>query len=197
MTGWFIYAEDLLSESFAKGMVAELGFEIAFSKFVGGWSHLKGNFDKYRNLAAKGNKVLILTDLDQRDCAPSLLREWSQGLGIPQGLVLRVCVHEIESWLMADRDAFAEFLGFSTTNLPLYPDAERDPKRYLFTTIASKSRRREIKAGILPRSGSHVGPEYNSLMINFLKTDFRMDVARKHSPSLERALAALSRCHRA
>jgi hypothetical protein len=63
------------------------------------------------------NSVLALRDLDRdAPCAPALVSKL-----IPDKnpkMLLRVCVCAAESWLMADRDAYADFCGLPVADIP-------------------------------------------------------------------------------
>ena len=71
---------------------------------------------------------MVLTDLDMGECAPTLLNEW---LLVPthHNPLFRVAVREVESWVLADRDRFAKFIGIRKTLVPVNADAIDDPKR--------------------------------------------------------------------
>ena len=68
---------------------------------------IKRHIDGY-NKASKFGYYFVITDLDNNDCAPSLIREWLP-LKPNNQLFFRVAVREIESWLLADRENFANF----------------------------------------------------------------------------------------
>lgn len=53
------------------------------------------------NRAARGCPFIVLTDLDNTRCAPSLIAEW---LTVPKhpNLLFRIAVREVEAWLLSD-----------------------------------------------------------------------------------------------
>ena len=69
------------------------------------------------NHGAKGTPFILLTDLDKNECAPMLIQEWLTDPLHPN-LIFRVAVHEVEAWILADREAFAPFLGISPAGHP-------------------------------------------------------------------------------
>ena len=71
------------------------------------------------NRSAKGPPyVFMFTDLDSPgSCAPELIQSWVKAPLNP-GFFLRVAVMEVESWIMADRDALAAFLSIPVGRIP-------------------------------------------------------------------------------
>ena len=155
-----------------------------------GYGYLKKTINGF-NKASKGMPYLILTDLDDRECAPLLINEWLPQTRNPN-LIFRIAVREVESWLLADDAGFARFLGIAKHKLPRNPDDLCDPKATLIN-LARTSRMRDIKADIIPRPGSTAkqGPAYNDCLISFVRDRWNPEKARRHSQSLEKALRAL------
>jgi hypothetical protein len=160
--------EDDLSEAVLRMMLHKSGRQYAVSSCYGrsGFGYLKSKIIGFNN-AAKGTPFLILTDLDKKECAPLLLQEW---LRIPKhhNLLFRKAVRSVESWLLADRSSFASFIGVQKDSIPLSPDDQEDPKRFLIE-ITVKSRKKELREAITPAKGStaRIGPDYNGTLINF------------------------------
>jgi hypothetical protein len=100
------------------------------------------------NRAAEHGYYFVITDLDNYDCAPSLRKNWLSVKPHNQ-LLFRVAVHEVESWLLADRENFASFFSISQNLVPLNPDNEADPKGTIITKN-KKSRKKEIREAIVP-----------------------------------------------
>ena len=140
------------------------------------------------NAAAKQTPWIVMIDLDSdADCAPELVSDW---LPSPAPLMhLRVAVHEVESWLLADTERIGKFLGVPLSRVPANPDAVPNPKLTLIN-LARRSRSRAVREDMTPRpkSGRTVGPAYVSRLIEFA-TDatagWRPEVAVKESPSLQ------------
>lgn len=116
-----------------------------------GRERLKQNTPRF-NQAARFQPFVILADLERDPCAPTLIQAW-----LPEGqhpnLTLRIAVRMIESWLLADRQACAKFLGVSEHLLPGQPDDESDPKLVL-VNLARRSRARKIREDVVPPDGS-------------------------------------------
>ena len=142
------------------------------------------------NRSAKGPPyVFMFTDLDSpKSCAPELIQSWVKAPLNP-GFFLRVAVMEIESWVMADRSALAEFLSIPDGRIPSSPDDIPNPKEFLVDLArgCKKSLRDQL---VPPRRAAtaRVGPEYNSCLSQFVRDDWNLERAAAASPSLKRTL---------
>ncbi len=146
------------------------------------------------NHAAKFMPWVAVIDLDQKpDCAPELVQ---QCISMPgKWMRLRVAVHAIEAWLLADGDCLADFLHVRRSQVPDEPDAEINPKITL-VNLARKSTLKAIRTDMVPRegSGTSVGPGYTGRLIEFVtiaESRWRPEIAAQHSDSLRRCMAAL------
>lgn len=184
--------EDILSEMVLRVMLQQSGRHYAVGTCFGhyGFGYLKKRVNGFNN-AARGTPFLILTDLDQTDCPPLLIKEWFSS-PIHSNLLFRIAVREVEAWLLAHRSAFASFLGVREASIPESPDELIDPKKSLIE-LAAKSRKRELREAIIPRSGStaRIGPDYNGQLISYVQHRWKVREATKHSPSLNRAFWAI------
>ncbi len=148
------------------------------------------------NRAAQLSPWVVLVDLDHdADCAPPFRETW---LPNPSPLMcFRVAVREIESWLFADRERLARFLGVGVSLIPEEPETVEYPKRAMIE-IANASRRRQIREDMVPRPNSRrkVGPAYNSRLVQFVSDEshgWRPHVAASASESVKRCLQRLRR----
>ena len=187
-----IAVEDVLSEAVVREMLkqSERPFSIGLCLNKGGYGYLK-RIVPGLNKAAQGMPYLVLTDLDNAECPLAIISNW---LKTPKhrNLIFRVAVREVEAWLLADREAFAEFLGIAVTLIPQDADAIADPKQTLIN-LAKKSRKRTLRKGIVPpsKTTAKIGRDYNGQLIPFVKQIWKVDSAIPHSSSLERAMKAL------
>jgi hypothetical protein len=162
-----------------------------FGKY--GKSFLRQNIRRY-NQSACHFPWVVLVDLNhEADCAPALCEAWLPNPA--PHMCLRVAVREVESWLLADRERLARFLGIAVTRLPRDPEALEDPKRTVIA-LAAQSRRRDIREDMTPRPGSgrRVGPAYTSRLIEFVAdrgSGWRPTVAAENADSLKRCLRRL------
>ena len=185
--------EGILDEAVIRRLAADLDIHMDAVFGRSGKPHLREKITGY-NQAARFSPWIVLVDLDDEECAPSLCGEW---LPTPaEGMCFRVAVREIESWLLADRARIAAFLGIQESRVPSIVDDLDDPKRTLID-LARRSRRRAIREDMVPRHGSglSIGPAYTSRMIEFVSVEgqnrWRPEAAAQASPSLSRCIKAL------
>lgn len=136
------------------------------------------------NEAGKRQTVLGLADLEQAQCAASALAVL--GHVRSEGFKLRLAVRMLESWLMADREAFAGALGVPIRSVPGNPDLLTHPKKTVID-LARHSRKNVVRAGLVPSGSGIVGSEYVPFMAGFIGKSWSPTRARVNSPSLERA----------
>lgn len=190
MTRFLIAVEDELSEIVSRRLLLSQGFEVETCYGKQGFGYLKRNIEKFQR-AARSFPVFVLTDLDQAPCAAALKQEWRVA-STQRNFVFRVAVRAVESWIMADRENFADFLGAPLKRIPQTPDAEPNPKRLLIE-LARKSKKRDIRDDLAPKpnSAAKVGRNYNARLGSFAKERWNISSARANSQSLERAMRAL------
>lgn len=186
--------EDSLSESILRTILRQSNrpYEVGTCFSRGGYGYLKDKIIGFNN-AAKGTPFIILTDLNTYECPPVLMREWLPDLMHPN-LLFRVAVREVEAWVLAHCVAFAKFLGIREELIPVNVDTIKDPKRFLID-LARKSPRRDLRQDIVPPPGStrQQGPDYNGRLIFFVENFWDAMEAKNHSPSLQRAINAVTK----
>ena len=103
------------------------------------------------NQAAQFWPWIVLVDLDQdAECAPPARAQW---LPDPAArMCFRIAVREVESWLLADRETLADFLGIALSRVPTNPENLDDPKAVL-VNLARSSRRPRHPGGHGATSG--------------------------------------------
>jgi hypothetical protein len=143
------------------------------------------------NHDARFRPWIVVVDLDRdAECAAALVADW-----LPQPAQLmcfRVAVRELESWLLADAEALAAFLGIRRALIPGGPDLLGDPKQAL-VSLAAHARRADIRRDLVPKpaSGRSIGPGYTSRMVEFVRDHWRPATAETQSESLRRCRAGL------
>ena len=147
------------------------------------------------NRSAKGPLyVFMFTDLDSpKRCVPELIQSWVKAPLNP-GFFLRVAVMEVESWIMADRDALAAFLSIPVGRIPGAPDDIPQPKEFL-VSLARGSKKKSLRDQLVPSKRAmtaRVGPEYNSCLGQFVRDDWILERAAAVSPILKRTLARIT-----
>lgn len=198
----YSYVEDAPSADVARKLVAErnvsatykLLFFEGFPAVTGGYGSLEKRCPSFLNMAKGGLYTISLADLDTRPCAAALIRQWfsipdEQPIELPKQVVFRVAIREVESWIMADRDAWAEHVEIPADNFSAAPDELPDPKLHLLNVIRKKGRKRYHKE-MLPIGIASIGPGYNDVLCEFVRQHWSPVRAGKNSPSLKRAIKA-------
>lgn len=173
----------------------KLLFMEGFPHITHGNSQLKEKCPAFLNMAKGELNTFVITDLDNIVCAGELIREWfsipdTNPVSLPNEILFRVAVREIESWILADRQAWAEYINIPEANFSDSPDELDDPKQHLLTVIRNKGRSR-LHREMLPRQAAHIGPEYNKVLSEFILSSWKPSRAAVRSPSLKRAIRAL------
>lgn len=155
---------------------------------------------KYNDL---GKAVFLLTDLDAHDCAPQLISKWFGDSPISDDMIFRVACDEAESWLMADREGFAKWVGVSRRLIPetTLRDVHKNifelpfpykPSLYMMRELAAHSRKTPIRDGLTPRLGAKKGPAYNATLTPFISDIWDVENAVQNSYSLSKAVQRLN-----
>jgi len=142
--------------------------------------------------AAHGPPLLVMIDLMDSGiaCAPRL------GPALlphrPALCLLRGVVRELESWLLADREAIAAFLGIPVARVPLNPEMLANPKQS-FVNLARSSRRRSRREAIVPAEGASAstGPDYLGAVAELVRDYWDVGRASRAAPSVARCVARL------
>lgn len=188
-----VFAEDRLSQAVGVRLLTEGRSDVDVdTPGVGrGAGQLRANLRRYNEMA-DWRLVLVLTDLDTARCPASLVRSWSSSMNLNSGLMLRVAVRSIESWLMADAVALAKFLRVRTASVPRSPDTEAHAKRRLLEVAARAPR--ALRDEIVPPAGSLAsqGVGYNEHFSRFVRESWCPETAATRSPSLARSRTRIS-----
>jgi len=185
--------EDALTESLALKILRTIPTEYATQTIYnrGGNGYLRRTINGFNN-GAKGTPYLVGTDLDEYACPSALINDW---LRHPKhhNLLVRVAVREAEAWVLADGDAFAEFIGVAASRVPVDVEALPDPKAALIGLVRS-SRRKQLRDDICPpaHSTSRIGPNYNARLGGFVSGTWNPAAARLRSRSLDRTMNRLA-----
>ncbi len=195
--------EDELGEQMLRVLLAQSGRDFQVGAVYGkrGKSYLKKSLLAFNN-AAKGMAYIVFADLDNEPCVPALIEAWfkcpivNYPIRRTANLLFRIAVREVESWIIADREAFAGFLGISVAKIPLQTDTIADPKAFVLG-LARYCRKRDLREDLLPRPGDsrQIGPDYNGRLTEFLHTSWRVKIAEFHSQSLAETRKMLMQFH--
>ena len=184
-----VVVEDDLSEAVMRRLIVEANQSLKIDRIInerGNQMIRVGMQEKYPS-ASHVIPHIILTDLDQIACAPTLINFWHAN-NSPSRLLFRVAVRETESWLLADRHGVAGFLAVPVARIPANPETLPDPKRVLIN-LARRSRKLRLAQEIVPAPGSAapIGPFYNARLSEFVASSWNVDEARRTAPSFNRA----------
>jgi hypothetical protein len=185
--------EDAVSEALVRRLIAEVRPDLTLHQVMrkNGKGYIRSKA-RALNRTAHSVPVFILVDQDRYDpCPADLIREI---LPVPHGprLLFRVAVMEAESWLLADANHLATFLGVSRGHMPAAPDEVSQPKE-MIVALAARSQTRAIRDDLVPRPGDlrKVGAAYNPRLISFIENEWDVNAAAAVSPSLRRAVDRL------
>jgi hypothetical protein len=119
-----VVTEGQLEVTAGEKLLDALGVDRRSTRFIpkGGYEIFWREIPRY-NQAARFCAVLGLADLEQNPCASGLIAKH-----LPHGrepaFVLRIAKRMLESWLLADRAALAEFLRVAQKHIPADPETE-------------------------------------------------------------------------
>jgi hypothetical protein len=186
--------EDELTETVGRRLIDEVRAtcEVNLTFRQGGYGYLKSRLDTFCQIARR-HPVLLITDLDTGTCAPELIERWMDGKEQPEGLLFRVAVREVESWLLADHRAIKALFGSRITRLPEQPDTLNDPKATLLKL--AKQAPRAIRNDLISERGTVAsqGLGYNLRLCTFVREMWNPERAALRSDSLRRIRACLER----
>jgi hypothetical protein len=186
--------EDALSERVVLRTLAQVRGDIAVHTRLG----FKGNtylrkIARGLNKASKGSGFLLLTDQDDPAACPlDIINEWLAGDARHPNFLFRVAVLEVEAWLMADREAIADFIGVPIVRVPQDCDAVANPKQCL-VNLARLSKRASVRDDLVPIAGGTalVGRNYSGRLAEFIEEKWSCKRASAHSASLKRTIRRL------
>lgn len=183
--------EDDLSEAVMTKILMQFSdkYEIHHSYPGQGFGYLKTNIKGF-NQASIVHPHFMLTDLDRYECPMALIDDWID-FELADNFIFRIAVCEVESWVLADREALSRYFNVSLTNFPYKPDLEPDPKKTLIQ-LAKRSNKREIREGIVPiNHNATIGPNYNGCLSEFVFKFWSLERAILNSESLKRTYIKL------
>lgn len=185
-----VYKDDL-SKAVLKRMLQETKrpYNIGYEHNSRGFGWIKNKINELNN-AAKGMAWFVMTDLDQEECAPLLLRSWLRDARHPN-LLLRIAVREVEAWLLGSRTTFAEFAGIKVNRIQASVEQIDKPKEYLINLVR-RSKKRDLLEDIVPRTPmAKTGPDYNGRLTQYVQKYWDPVEAQENSPSLRKTIRAL------
>lgn len=189
-----LVVEDGLTDAVSTKILEHFGIEIVKRVIYEGNSYLEQKAQSYNQAAHEECGVFMLTDLDSpKICPPTLIQSWVKS-HLNHWFFLRVAVMEVESWIMADRQAMSEFLKVSIDHIPRNTDEIAAPKEFL-VSLVRRSKSAGLRRTLVPgrnNKTAKVGNEYNPRLIQFVREHWDLERAATASPSLKRTLDRIS-----
>ena len=136
--------EGAADEIVARRLVKHCNHEFGVCYGKRGVGYILERLGGFAAAATYGPPLLVMVDLMDsgvacaRDLGPTLLPQR------PALCLLRGVVRELESWLLADREGIATFLGLSVTRIPSDPELLENPKQSFATLHGAAVSDREI-----------------------------------------------------
>ena len=160
-----------------------------------GVDNIRTPIGKYRS-ACHALAHVVLADVDQAPCAPSVRQQWGVAT-LPDVMLFRVAVREVEAWVLADRAGFASFAGIPQSKVPQAPETLADLKQALINLVR-QSRSRRLVAALVPEQGTSMskGPLYNQRLGQFVREKWDVAAAMQVAPSLRRTIDRLQEFQR-
>lgn len=184
-----LVVEDAPSEAVLRRLVMSAKHHLHVTSVfrAGGFGQIKSRLENFRN-ACHVIPHIVMTDLDTYPCPHELLKDWKVGK-LPDRMLMRIAVREVESWLLADREGIAKLIRVPLVKIPTNPDELPDPKQVLLN-LARRSKSPRFASEFVPAKGSKAkhGPMYNEHLIGFATRHWDSSQAELASPSLKRTI---------
>ncbi len=179
--------EDVLSEAVGIRLIEELKGKFEINHFLrkGGSGYLRSKIQNWKELS-RHQCVLLITDLDRKECPQLLLNDWLGRTPVPPNLLIRIAVREIESWILADHQAVQNLMG-KAVRISANPDELPDPKHYLLGLARKAVKPVSDELVKIEGAVASQGIGYNALLEKIVRECWSPERASEHSPSLRRA----------
>jgi len=201
----YIVGEDAVSYVVIKKVLLYCSREIEIiAELPARGGQIKQKISEFNKLS-ESYPVILLSDLDNNDCAPQLLNKLFPK-GKNEHFIFNIAIDEAEAWLMADRDGFSKYFYVDIADIP-FPIAQKQggPKAliemdfkykssmFLTHELIRKSKKKELLQQLMPKVGAVKGPEYNSVILPFIENYWDISQARKNADSLNRMICRIER----
>jgi hypothetical protein len=191
-----LVAEGEMEVAVATRLIDFCGHKLGSAYGRRGCGYVRKNAAKYSHLAKRGQGVLVLTDFRDTGavCAADALQDYilNKMPKPPKSFLCRFAVNELESWLLADRQGMASFLGIATSKMPQWPEKEARPKKTMMA-LARGSKKKWVREEIAPPLGHRalVGPGYTAHMRDYIVNFWDIEASMQFAPSLRRCVERL------
>jgi len=187
-----IAAEDILGLSALRKIIeTETSLSIENEINAQGSLNLKKRVRTY-NQAAAYSPFIVITDLDKKQCPKKVLEQWLAGITVNDNFIFRICVQEIETWMIADRDNFSRYFKIPLARIPTSVERINDPKEFILELVRKNSPL-SIREMVLPAKNSNgkTGRLYNTVFQIYISEHWYITAAQASSTSLKRAVSRI------
>ncbi|MCS6795254.1 MAG: hypothetical protein RMJ97_03195 [Raineya sp.] len=180
--------EDVLQEKVLQKLFQHLRNDIELYPAIGkkGNSYILERLASFNEASIEECRYFVLLDMDKPYCIVDFLQERVNFTPKPY-FSLRVCVLEVETWLLADRQNFAKFLGVTDTIIPVNVEEKISQPKEFVISLAQQSKKKEIKT-IIPEGTAKQGKGYNIQMLSFVENLWDFQNASKNCKSLQKTI---------
>lgn len=172
----------------ARRVVEHAGHGVTGVRVAGGKSKLDPKIGNYAR-AARHEPWVVFRDSDNQ-CPVTLRDRLLTGVQQQPLFALRIAHTMTEAWLMADRRGFADYFKLSADAVPTSPE-ELSHAKHTLLNLCLHSRSRDIREEVA-HDGTQPGPLFVDHLNEFATLHWDIAVAAQNSPSLRRAVNALT-----
>lgn len=178
------------------------GLDVRNPVVLHGSSRIDAQLPNLLKSASRRTPVVVLRDVDPTppnlkgrrfvQCGSTVLRR----LKIPnraRGFRFRLARHEIESWLLADSGAFADWLGVPEASIPRNPDDLPKPSLTIVELARHPRANEHLRKLIVPTGTAKFGKGFEGAVMEFANGQWSARRARLKSRSLDRCLNSLEK----
>lgn len=185
-----VLVEGRVDAAFARKLVLHCGGQPGREYGGRGIGYILPRAAGFARAATPERRLLVLADFMDLHvpCAVAGLEKLN--VDASPSVCVRLVVREIESWVMADGNAVADWLSVPISKVPTAPDDVADPKK-AFLAIARRSRKKRLAEGLVHAKRDREGRLYAANMAAFAMRHWSPDRAAERSPSLARAIHRL------
>lgn len=180
--------EDILHEKVLQKLFQHLRQDIELYPALGkkGNDYIYQKLAQFNGAAIPDCRYFLLLDTDKPICVVDFLKSIITFSANPY-FYLRLCVVEIETWLLADRENFAKFLGVRASEIPFNLETEISKPKEFVIALARKSKKKGIKS-LIPEGTAKQGKGYNLQMVDFVENGWDFQNASLLSKSLQKTI---------
>lgn len=197
MKNVFIVGEDPVTRAILSRVIKDFAPHLrVIGSLPARGSQLKSKVGEFNKLS-ETNPVILLSDQDTEDCAPQAKKKLLTGISQNDDFVVNIAADEAESWLLADKKGFANYLKIDENAMPDSTEQKFGGPRarkeisvplkssyYLTHELIRNSHNKNLREQISAVE-SCKGPEYNDAICPFIDEKWDIQAAQSNSYSLQ------------